>query len=63
MFYIYFEFYEVKKRESFSMIDEELSIYVDLIIKAQRSLLSHFPHYTSCNQKPCIFLRQRLSKR
>ena len=28
---------------SFSMIDEELLVYVDLIIKKQRFLFSHFP--------------------
>jgi hypothetical protein len=44
MFYIFrVLFYEMKKERSFFMIDEELSIYVDLIIKTQRSLLSHFP--------------------
>jgi hypothetical protein len=32
----------MKKGRFFFMIDEELSVYVNLIIKTQRSLLSHF---------------------
>jgi hypothetical protein len=43
------------------MIDEELSIYIYLIIKIQSSLFSHFPQSTSYNQELRVSLRQRLS--
>ena len=43
-FYIFLVlFYDVKKGGSFFMIDEELLIYVDLIIKNTKILLFHFP--------------------
>jgi hypothetical protein len=51
----------VKKGGCFLLIDEKLSIYVDLIIKTQISLFSHFSLLTSCNQESRVFLRLRLS--